>query len=158
MSRPPWSNKRSASRTYNVGSGMFYPVPNHRLAPFVSDRTVEADLPETEKAAAECLSLPVHPSLSQDDLEVWAPGVERWLEASSCSNFGDFQARRMAIRYRPEPGAKPELIHTLNGSGLALARTVAAIIETYQLADGSIVVPAVLRPYLGMDRLGGSAA
>jgi seryl-tRNA synthetase len=92
------------------------------------------------------------------DLEVWAPGVERWLEVSSCSNFGDFQARRMAIRYRPEPGAKPELIHTLNGSGLALARTVAAIIETYQLPDGSIVVPEVLRPYLGMDRIGGSAA
>jgi hypothetical protein len=66
------------------------------------------------------------------DLEVWAPGVERWLEVSSCSNFRDYQARRMAIRYRPEPGAKPELVHTLNGSGLALARTVAAIIETYQ--------------------------
>ena len=60
------------------------------------------------------------------DLEVWAPGVERWLEVSSCSNFRDYQARRMAIRYRPEPGAKPELVHTLNGSGLALARTVAA--------------------------------
>ena len=61
------------------------------------------------------------------DLEVWSPGVERWLEVSSCSNFRDFQARRMAIRYRPEPGAKPELVHTLNGSGLALARVVAAI-------------------------------
>ena len=66
------------------------------------------------------------------DLEVWSPGVERWLEVSSCSNFKDFQARRMAVRYRPEPGAKPELVHTLNGSGLALARIVAAIIETYQ--------------------------
>jgi seryl-tRNA synthetase len=87
------------------------------------------------------------------DLEVWAPGVERWLEVSSCSNFGDFQARRMAIRHRPEPGAKPELIHTLNGSGLALARTVAAIIETYQLADGSIIVPEGLRPYMGTDRI-----
>ena len=62
------------------------------------------------------------------------PGVERWLEVSSCSNFRDFQARRMAIRYRPEPGAKPELVHTLNGSGLALARIVAAILETYQQA------------------------
>ena len=68
------------------------------------------------------------------DLEVWAPGVERWLEVSSCSNFRDFQARRMAIRYRPEPGAKPELVHTLNGSGLALARVVAALLETYQQA------------------------
>jgi seryl-tRNA synthetase len=88
------------------------------------------------------------------DLEVWSPGVERWLEVSSCSNFRDYQARRMAIRYRPEKGAKPELVHTLNGSGLALARTVAAIIETYQQRDGSILVPEVLRPYLGTDRIG----
>jgi len=87
------------------------------------------------------------------DLEVWAPGVERWLEVSSCSNFGDFQARRMAIRYRPEPGAKPELVHTLNGSGLALARIVAALLETYQQADGSVTVPDVLRPYLGRDTI-----
>ena len=82
------------------------------------------------------------------DLEVWAPAVERWLEVSSCSNFGDFQARRMAIRYRPEPGAKAELVHTLNGSGMALARTVAAIIETYQRPDGNIDVPEVLQTYL----------
>jgi seryl-tRNA synthetase len=87
------------------------------------------------------------------DLEVWAPGVERWLEVSSCSNFRDFQARRMAIRYRPEPGAKPELVHTLNGSGLALARVVAAIIETYQRPDGSVAVPDVLQPYIGRDVL-----
>ncbi len=85
------------------------------------------------------------------DLEVWSPGVERWLEVSSCSNFRDYQARRMAIRYRPEPGAKPELVHTLNGSGLALARTVAAIIESYQQPDGSVTVPEVLRPYMRMD-------
>ncbi|MBI2777194.1 MAG: serine--tRNA ligase [Chloroflexi bacterium] len=87
------------------------------------------------------------------DIEVWSPGVERWLEVSSCSNFRDFQARRIAVRYRPEPGAKPELVHTLNGSGLPLARVVAAIIETYQRADGSIDVPAVLRPYMGIDRI-----
>ncbi|MDQ3128305.1 MAG: serine--tRNA ligase [Chloroflexota bacterium] len=87
------------------------------------------------------------------DLEVWSPGVEAWLEVSSCSNFRDYQARRMAIRYRPEPGAKPELVHTLNGSGLALARIVAAIIETYQRPDGSIAVPEVLRPYLGRDAI-----
>jgi seryl-tRNA synthetase len=87
------------------------------------------------------------------DLEVWAPGVERWLEVSSCSNFRDFQARRMAIRYRPERGAKPELVHTLNGSGLALARVVAALLETHQRRDGSIEVPEVLRPYLGRDAI-----
>ena len=83
------------------------------------------------------------------DLEVWAPGVERWLEVSSCSNFRDYQARRMAVRYRPEPGAKPELVHTLNGSGLALARVVAAILEVYQKPDGSVEIPDVLQPYLG---------
>jgi len=85
------------------------------------------------------------------DLEVWAPGVERWLEVSSCSNFRDYQARRMAIRHRPAPGAKPELVHTLNGSGLALARVVAAILETYQQPDGSVVVPDPLRGTLGTD-------
>ncbi|MBA2382086.1 MAG: serine--tRNA ligase [Chloroflexi bacterium] len=87
------------------------------------------------------------------DLEVWAPGVEKWLEVSSCSNFRDYQARRMAIRWRPEPGAKPELVHTLNGSGLALARVVAAILETYQRPDGSVEVPEVLRSYLGRDAI-----
>jgi seryl-tRNA synthetase len=89
------------------------------------------------------------------DLEVWAPGVERWLEVSSVSNFRDYQARRMAIRYRPRAGAHPELVHTLNGSGVALARTVAAILETYQQADGSIAIPDVLRPtFGGRDRMG----
>jgi seryl-tRNA synthetase len=91
------------------------------------------------------------------DLEVWAPGVERWLEVSSVSNFRDYQARRMAIRHRAEAGAKPELVHTLNGSGLALPRTLAAIIETHQQPDGSILVPEPLRPYLGgRDRIGRS--
>ncbi|HJW20804.1 MAG TPA: serine--tRNA ligase [Candidatus Limnocylindrales bacterium] len=83
------------------------------------------------------------------DIETWAPGVERWLEVSSCSNFRDYQARRMAIRFRPEPGAKPELVHTLNGSGLPLARVVATILETYQQPDGSVAVPEVLQPYMG---------
>jgi seryl-tRNA synthetase len=88
------------------------------------------------------------------DLEVWAPGVEKWLEVSSCSNFRDYQARRMAIRWRPEPAAKPELVHTLNGSGLALPRVVAALLETYQRPDGSVEVPEVLRSYLGRDAIG----
>jgi seryl-tRNA synthetase len=87
------------------------------------------------------------------DVEAWAPGIERWLEVSSCSNFGDYQARRMAIRFRRDAGAKPELVHTLNGSGLALPRVVAALLETYQNSDGSITVPEPLRPYLGLDRL-----
>jgi len=83
------------------------------------------------------------------DLEASAPGVERWLEVSSCSNFGDYQSRRMAVRYRPEPGAKPELVHTLNGSGLALALVVAALLETYQRPDGTVEIPEVLQPYMG---------
>jgi seryl-tRNA synthetase len=88
------------------------------------------------------------------DLEVWSPAIERWLEVSSCSNFRDYQARRMAIRFRPAPGAKPELVHTLNGSGLALARVVAAILETHQRPDGTVAVPEVLRPYMGRDTIG----
>lgn len=88
------------------------------------------------------------------DLEVWSPGVGRWLEVSSCSRYTDYQARRMNIRYRPEPGAKPEYVHTLNGSGLALARVVVAILECYQQADGTVAVPDALRPYFGRDRIG----
>ncbi len=88
------------------------------------------------------------------DLEMWAPGCGEWLEVSSCSNFLDFQARRANIRYRPEPGAKPEYVHTLNGSGLALPRVMIAVMENYQQADGAIVVPEVLRPYMGgMERI-----
>ncbi len=83
------------------------------------------------------------------DLELWAPGVGEWLEVSSCANFGDYQARRANIRYRPMAGAKPEFVHTLNGSGLALPRVMIAILENYQQADGSIVVPEALWPYMG---------
>ncbi|MCS7220547.1 MAG: serine--tRNA ligase [Anaerolineae bacterium] len=83
------------------------------------------------------------------DIEVWAPGCQEWLEVSSCSNFMDFQARRANIRYRPAPNARPEFVHTLNGSGLALPRVMIAILENYQQKDGSVVVPEVLRPYMG---------
>ena len=83
------------------------------------------------------------------DIEVWAAGSQEWLECSSCSFFRDFQARRANIRYRPAEGEKPEFVHTLNGSGLALPRIVIAILENYQQADGSVVVPEVLRPYMG---------
>jgi seryl-tRNA synthetase len=83
------------------------------------------------------------------DIEVWAAGCGEWLEVSSCSWFKDFQARRANLRYRPEEGAKPEYLHTLNGSGLALPRIVIAILENYQQADGSVIVPEVLRPYMG---------
>ncbi len=83
------------------------------------------------------------------DVEMWAPGSGEWLEVSSCSNCEAFQARRTNIRYRPEPEARPRFLHTLNGSGLALPRTVIAVMENYQQEDGSVVVPEVLRPYMG---------
>ncbi|MGI5858788.1 MAG: serine--tRNA ligase [Tepidanaerobacteraceae bacterium] len=83
------------------------------------------------------------------DIEVWMPSYNRYVEISSCSNFKDFQARRAKIQYRPEKGARPMYVHTLNGSGLAIGRTTAAILENYQQADGSVVIPEVLREYMG---------
>ena len=89
------------------------------------------------------------------DLEVWIPSQGKYREISSCSNCGDFQARRMQARYRNPETGKPELVHTLNGSGLAVGRTLVAVLENYQQADGSILVPEVLRPYMGgIDRIG----
>lgn len=88
------------------------------------------------------------------DIEVWLPAQQTYREISSCSNFRDFQARRAAIRFRREEGARPELVHTLNGSGLAVGRTLVAILENYQQADGSVTIPEVLRPYMGgMSRI-----
>ena len=85
------------------------------------------------------------------DVEMWAPGAGRWLEVSSCSNCTDYQARRGRIRFRPQQGARPRLVHTLNGSGLALPRVVISILENYQQADGSVAIPEALRPYTGFD-------
>ncbi|MGW8266674.1 MAG: serine--tRNA ligase [Longimicrobiales bacterium] len=87
------------------------------------------------------------------DLEVWAPGVGKWLEVSSCSVFTDYQARRANLRYRPGPGGKPEFVHTLNGSALALPRLMVALLECYQEEDGSVALPEPLHPYLGFSRL-----
>jgi seryl-tRNA synthetase len=91
------------------------------------------------------------------DLEVWLPGQQAYREISSCSNFGDFQARRMQARYRNPETGKPELVHTINGSGLAVGRTLVAVMENYQQADGSIWVPEVLQPYLGGQEFIGSS-
>lgn len=93
------------------------------------------------------------PSAKTYDIEVWAAGCREWLEVSSCSNCTDFQARRARIRYRPSKESRPQYVHTLNGSGLALPRVVIAILENYQRADGSIVIPEVLRPYTGFDTI-----
>ncbi len=84
------------------------------------------------------------------DIEMWAPGCAEWLEVSSCSNCSDFQARRANIRYRPEPGAKSEFVHTLNGSGLALPRVLIAVLENYQQPDGTVLIPEALQPYLNL--------
>jgi seryl-tRNA synthetase len=116
------------------------------------------------EACVKALGLPVRiVNLSTDgisfasaktyDLEVYAPGVDKWLEVSSCSNFEAFQARRANIRYRPERGAKPEFVHTLNGSGMAFPRILAALLENYQQEDGSVTLPDVLRPYMGGEKL-----
>jgi seryl-tRNA synthetase len=83
------------------------------------------------------------------DPEAWFPAQARYREISSCSNFRDFQARRANIRYRPAPNERPEFVHTLNGSGLPIGRTLACILENYQQRDGSVIVPEVLRPYMG---------
>jgi seryl-tRNA synthetase len=85
------------------------------------------------------------------DIEMWAPGCEEWLEVSSCSNCGEFQARRANIRYRPAPEDRPQFVHTLNGSGLALPRVLIALMENYQQPDGSILIPEVLQPYVGQE-------
>ena len=87
------------------------------------------------------------------DIEVWLPSYDHYKESSSCSNYLDFQARRLNIRYRPAEGGRPRVIHTLNGSGLAVGRTFAAIIENYQNQDGSITVPEALRHFMGVDTI-----
>ena len=87
------------------------------------------------------------------DIEMWAPGCDEWLEVSSCSNCSDFQARRAGIRYRPQSGAKPQFVHTLNGSGLALPRVLIAVLENYQQADGSILIPEALESYMSQASL-----
>jgi seryl-tRNA synthetase len=91
------------------------------------------------------------------DLEVWLPGQQKFREISSCSNFEAYQARRMQARWRNPETGKPELVHTVNGSGLAVGRTMVAVLENYQQEDGSIVVPEVLRPYMGGLKVIGAA-
>ncbi len=130
----------------------------HLVEPETSAEHLQ-DLVRNAERIAELLEIPhrvvemctgdlAFSAMKKYDVEMWSPGVQEWLEVSSCSNFGDFQARRANIRYRPEAGARPRFVHTLNGSGLALPRVMIAIMENYQQADGSIVIPKVLRPYM----------
>ncbi len=127
--------------------------------PATSDRELEKLIDDAEQVCRK-LGLPYQvkqlctadlgfASAKSYDIEMWAPGGNEWLEVSSCSSCGDFQARRASIRYRPSPGARPQFVHTLNGSGLALPRVLIAIMENYQQADGSILVPEILQPFVG---------
>jgi len=89
------------------------------------------------------------------DVEMWGPGAQEWLEVSSCSNCTDFQSRRAAIRYKASENSRPRLLHTLNGSGLAVPRVIIAILENYQLPDGTVRIPDALKPYAGFDLITG---
>jgi len=127
------------------------PETSHQhLEELVSEAERIAELLEIPHRVVEmCTGDLAFSAMKKYDVEMWAPGVKEWLEVSSCSNFGDFQARRASIRYRPEQGEKPRLVHTLNGSGLALPRVMIAVLENYQQSDGSIAIPRVLQPYMG---------
>lgn len=126
------------------------PETSHEhLEDLVGDAERIAELLEIPHRVVEmCTGDLAFSAMKKYDVEMWAPGVQEWLEVSSCSNFGDFQARRAGIRYRPQQGAKPRFVHTLNGSGLGLPRVMIAVLENCQQEDGSIVIPDVLRPYM----------
>ncbi|MDP6101733.1 MAG: serine--tRNA ligase [Dehalococcoidia bacterium] len=134
------------------------------VAPETSGKELETLLSDAEEVCKR-LDIPYRvlqlcagdmsfPSAKSFDLEMWAPGCQEWLEVSSCSNCTDFQARRSNIRFRPQTGARPQFVHTLNGSGLALPRVLIAVMENYQQPDGSILVPEVLRSYMGQEVIG----
>jgi seryl-tRNA synthetase len=120
---------------------------HQRLINEASDTLAELGLPY--RVLQMCTGDLSFTAANKVDLETWAPGSQEWLEVSSCSNFLDFQARRANLRFRPAIGGRPQFMHTLNGSGLALPRTMIAIMENYQQPDGTIVIPEVLRKYLG---------
>ncbi|MBT9176381.1 MAG: Serine--tRNA ligase [Firmicutes bacterium] len=137
------------------------------LVKFVSPETSEGELLSLLRDACRVLDLLEIPyrivqmctgdlgfaAAKKYDIELWLPSYNRYMEISSCSNFRDFQARRASIKYRPTAGAKAEYVHTLNGSGLAVDRLVAAVLENYQAEDGSVTVPAVLRSYMQIERM-----
>lgn len=159
---PCWRNEQMSAGRDVRGIKRVYQFDKVEMVKFVAPDTSQAELTTLiDNAEDICKGLQIPYRLLQlctvdlgtavmkFDLEMWAPGCQEWLEVSSCSNFGDYQARRANLRFRPAAGAKPDFLHTLNGSGLALPRVMIAIIENYQQADGSVVVPEVLRPYMG---------
>ena len=158
--------KMSAGRdTRGIKRGhQFDKVEMYKLVePDTSDQEL-SQLVSHAEAVAQALDLPYRllqlctgdlgfQSAKSFDIEIWAPGVQEWLEVSSCSNCTDFQARRSNIRYRPEDGGRPRFAHTLNGSGLALPRVMIAVLENYQQPDGSVLVPEALHPYTRFDTI-----
>ena len=164
---PCFRRERAAAGRDTRGIKRVHQFEKVEMYKFVEPENSDAELDGlVEDAESVCRSLGIQyrvlelctgelgfASVKSFDLEMWAPGSDEWLEVSSCSNCTDFQARRASIRYRPGPGARPRLVHTLNASGLALPRVIIAILENFQQADGSVEIPEVLRPYTGFDRI-----
>ena len=164
---PCWRRERTSAGRDTRGITRVHQFDKVEMYKFVAPEDSSAELESLTAAAedvARALAIPYRllelstgdlasPAVKAFDVEMWAPGADRWLEVSSCSNCTDYQARRGRIRYRPEPGARPRLVHTLNGSGLALPRVMISILENYQQEDGSVVIPEALRPYTGFDRI-----
>ena len=164
---PCWRRERTSAGRDTRGITRVHQFDKVEMYKFVEPENSSDELKSLTDAAedvARALEIPYRvlelatgdlasPAVKAFDVEMWAPGADRWLEVSSCSNCTDYQARRGQIRYRPEPGARPRLVHTLNGSGLALPRVMISILENYQQEDGSVVIPEALRPYTGFERI-----
>ena len=165
---PCWRREKASAGRDTRGMMRVHQFDKVEMYKFVAPETSGEEL-ESLVAAAEdvvkALEIPYRilelatgdmatPAVKAYDVEMWAPGADRWLEVSSCSNCTDYQARRGMARYRPEGGGRPRFAHTLNGSGLALPRVIISILENYQQSDGSVVVPEALRSYTGFERIG----
>ncbi|MCE2457579.1 MAG: serine--tRNA ligase [Dehalococcoidia bacterium] len=164
---PCWRRERTSAGRDTRGMTRVHQFDKVEMYKFVAPENSSAELESLVAAAedvAKALEIPYRilelstgdlasPAVKAFDVEMWAPGADRWLEVSSCSNCTDYQARRGRVRYRPETGARPRLVHTLNGSGLALPRVMISILENYQQEDGSVVIPDALRPHTGFDRI-----
>ena len=165
---PCWRRERTSAGRDTRGIMRVHQFDKVEMYKFVKPEESDAELDSlvaNARGVAEALEIPhrvlelatgdmATGAVKAFDVEMWAPGADRWLEVSSCSNCSDYQARRGRIRYRPERGARPRLVHTLNGSGLALPRVIIAILENRQRADGSVTVPPALVPYTGFERIG----
>ena len=169
---PCWRREKASAGRDTRGIMRVHQFDKVEMYKFVEpDRSADEldSLVAAAEAVVEALEIPYRvlelatgdmasPAVKAYDIEMWAPGADRWLEVSSCSNCTDYQARRGRVRYRPEAGARPRLVHTLNGSGLALPRVIISILENYQQPDGSVQVPEPLKPYTGFERIGGGSS